>query len=213
MHPPKHKLQPVALAIAALALLAQITWILFGGQSEVANLGATVVIAVLALSQARWRAWNTVTRIVLGLMFAGSVADRLGWFGKPGQDSVTWGAWEPFVEYTRNLVPSVLDAAAPFLAVSATVIEGGLAVLLILGVGGRLIAGATAVLLVVFGTFMLTSVGFAEMTSYAVPVMAAGAAVLATSDTSWRLDRRLWGQISPVDNQNSGVNGPRTPAK
>lgn len=213
MHPPKHKLQTVALAVAGLALLGQATWIFLGGQSEVANLGAVVVIAVLALSQARWRVWNAVTRIVLGLMFAGSVADRLGWFGEPGQDTVTWGGWEPFVEYTRNLVPSVLDSAAPFLAVSATVVEVGLAVLLILGVGGRLIAGVTAVLLVVFGVFMLTSVGFAEMASYAVTVMAAGAAVLATSDTSWRLDRRLWGQFSPTDHQKSGVAGPRTPAK
>lgn len=117
------------------------------------------------------------------------------------------GAWEPFVAYTQSLLPATVESLAPALAVFATGAEIALSVSLVLGIGGRAIAGVAAALLTIFGIAMLTSVGLDETASYAVGVLAAGAAVLATSDTAWRLGRKRHAQSAKErDPENTAPN-------
>ncbi|MEV5836668.1 hypothetical protein [Nocardia sp. NPDC052112] len=79
----------------------------------------------------------------------------------------------------------------PALAAIATATETLLAMGLILGIAAKLTArGATAVL-VAFAVAMWTSVGFGEMCSYGVLVVAGGAALLGTCDTALHLDKLL----------------------
>lgn len=175
----------VLIGIVALTLIAQVVWLL-GGAPQLFNLIGAGLVALVALTGARFGRLNAIARIGIGVLFAGSVADRFGLMG--GQaDGATWGSWQPFVEYTQSLLPAWLhDLSAP-LAVLATVLEIGLALGLILGIGGRFTAWIATGVLALFGLAMATSVGVDPMMSYAVPVLAAGAALLAVSPDAWRL--------------------------
>ncbi|MEV2221518.1 hypothetical protein AB0E01_16750 [Nocardia vinacea] len=72
----------------------------------------------------------------------------------------------------------LFDWSVPALAAIATASETLLAIGLILGIAAKLTARAAAVVLIAFAAAMWTSVGFDEMCSYGVLVVAGGAALL-----------------------------------
>ncbi|MFI7663882.1 hypothetical protein [Nocardia sp. NPDC049526] len=192
------------VGLAALALVIELGWLAFAGGS-VGAITAVVLasIAVLTVTTGRFVVVNTTVRILLGALFAGSVADRFGLLGAPGADGVSWGSYSAFTDYTRTLTPQALDWSVPALAAIATASETLLAIGLILGIAAKLSARAAAVVLIAFAAAMWTSVGFDEMCSYGVLVVAGGAALLGTCDTALHLDKLL--RRIPVAGLRSGM--------
>ncbi|MFI6363009.1 hypothetical protein ACIBG0_09700 [Nocardia sp. NPDC050630] len=182
----------IAVGLALLALLIELGWLAFADGS-VGSITAVVLasIGVLAVTAGRFVVVDTTVRILLGALFAGSVADRFGLLGAPGADDVSWGDYSAFTEYTRTLTPQILDWSVPALAAIATGTETLLAIGLIFGVAAKLTARAATAVLIVFAAAMWTSVGFDEMCSYGVLVVASGAAILSTRDTALHLDTLL----------------------
>ncbi|MFE9321619.1 hypothetical protein ACIHDR_02285 [Nocardia sp. NPDC052278] len=180
----------VVVGLAALALVIELGWLAFADGS-VGAITAVVLasIAALTVTAGRFVVVDTTVRILLGALFAGSVADRFGLLGGPGADGVSWGDYSAFTDYTRTLTPQVLDWSVPALAAVATASETLLAIGLILGIAAKLTARAAAAVLISFAAAMWTSVGFDEMCSYGVLVLAGGAAILGTCDTALRLDK------------------------
>lgn len=72
-------------------------------------------------------------RLALGVGFISPVLDRFGLWGPPGYPNVGWGNWEHFSNYAHNLMFFLPSGAAEFLAISATLAEVVLALLLIVG--------------------------------------------------------------------------------
>lgn len=138
--------------------------------------------ALLWVTRGRAR-WATVLpRLLIGLSFAWNVADRLGLLGPHGAPGVAWGDMAHFTAYTAKVNGFAPPAFVPALAVVATLAEGGLGVALLLGVGTRLAAAGSALLLLLFATAMLLS-GLSQA-EYGVYLMAAGAWALATVDAT-----------------------------
>jgi len=189
----------IVVGLAALALVVELGWLVFA-QGSVGSITAAVLasIALLTVTAARVVAINTVVRILLGAMFAGSVADRFGLLGAPGASGVSWGSYSAFTDYTRSLVPEALDWSAPTLAAIATALETLCGIGLILGIAAKTTARVATALLIGFAAAMWTSVGFDEMCSYGVLVVAGGAALLGTGDTAWNLDHLLRRRTLPT---------------
>ncbi|MFD4460826.1 hypothetical protein [Nocardia sp. NPDC058480] len=139
------------------------------------------LVAVTAVTLGRVRALVVVTRVALGVLFAGSVADRFGMFGAPGSAGVSWGSYAEFVDYTRTLLPAFAADAAPIAAGAATVAEAVLGVALIFAVRPRITAAAAAALFTIFAVAMATSIGLAATADYAVPVMIGGALLVSAA--------------------------------
>lgn len=147
-------------------------------------LGMTTLViftAFAALRRHHWWRWLTVVvRTLVAAEFLLAVGDRLGAFGPYGAPGVSWGDFARFVDYTRSITTFLPAAAAPTLAVLATVAETLLAVALLFGVRLRLAAVGAALLLGVYGTAMTISLPVAEQFYYSVFVLAAGMLALAT---------------------------------
>lgn len=142
--------------------------------------GAGLATVLLVRASPRWVALaGRAMAILLAADFAGAVADRFGLFGPTGADGVSWGSWASFVAYTRVLLHGVPEPVAVVAAVSATAAEIALAILLLTGWQRRWVGKAAAGLLTCYLLAMATSVGWAEVARYAVPVLI-GAALLVT---------------------------------
>ena len=97
----------------------------------------------------RWAA-VLLARFGLSSAFLSAVADRFGAWGPPGVPGVAWGDFQHFVAYTGVLNPSAPRALLPLLAWSATVLEAGFGLALLIGLQTRLMALGSAVLLLCF---------------------------------------------------------------
>lgn len=149
----------------------------------------TVAIALLVVALAtlvvagaadRWRRGTArAVGVVLGLDFAGAVADRFGLLGDPGSPGVSWGSWARFTDYTQTLLHGVDRPLAMAAAVAATLAEVALAALLLVGWQRRWVGKATAGLLTVYLVGMATSVGMLEVAQYAVPILIGGALLMS----------------------------------
>lgn len=180
-----------------LALIAQLGWMigrsLWGdgpGDKLVYDGVITAIFAGLALTRGRVRWLATTARLLVGLTFLGSVADRFGLLGSAGSPGVSWGDFDHFVTYTRSVTSFVPAEWAMTLAVLATFCETVLGVLLVAGIQPRIAATSAALLLLVFGGAMTLSLGIGAQFAYAVSLLAAGAWTLTTTDTrTLRLSR------------------------
>ncbi|WP_159080234.1 hypothetical protein [Nocardia suismassiliense] len=176
-------MRTVAVGLAYAALVTEVVWLLlFDGALGWITATAVVIVAVHAITFARFHFMHVGVRVTLGLLLLGSVADRFGLFGAPGGAGVSWGSFEAFVDYTRTLLPGFASGLAGAAAVAATVLEVVLGAALVLGVLPRITAACTAGLLSLFMVAMWTALGFAAMSAYAVPVLVAGAAMIATAE-------------------------------
>lgn len=160
--------------------------------------GAAIVLVLVPTGRGAWFAARLLS-LVLGLDFAGAVADRFGALGAPGADGVSWGSWSAFVDYTSTLLPTnATHALVATAAVLATLAEIVLAVWLVSGREHRWAGKAAAGLLVVYLVTMWIGPGFDAMAEYAVPLLIGGA-LLASA----RPDQR--GGISLYDDRNPRV--------
>ncbi len=187
-----------------LALITQIAWmagqwVSGDGPGDRSFYDAVIIAAFvgLALAHGRVRWLNAGLRILVGLTFLGSVADRFGLLGAAGAAGVSWGDFDHFIAYTRSVNAFLPASWASTLAVVATIGESILGAMLIIGLRTRLAAVGAALLLLVFGSAMVVSLGIGAQFDYAVAVLAAGSWFLATVDSnalavgSWR-----WRRIS-----------------
>jgi putative oxidoreductase len=114
-------------------------------------------------------------RLALGAAFLSAVASRLGlWSGEPAAQR-----FAGFIRYTAEVNAFMPAATIPFLAVAATVAELCLGVGLLVGVRPRVVAGASALLLALFGTAMALSQGLKSPLDYSVFSASAAALLLA----------------------------------
>jgi uncharacterized membrane protein YphA (DoxX/SURF4 family) len=118
-------------------------------------------------------------RLAISISFLSAVADRLGMWGAPGTAGVSWGNWENFVAYSRQVNSFVGAGANDWLAIIATVLETLLALLLLMGYRTRLIAIASGILLVGFALAMTYSFGIKSSLDYSVWTAAAASFALS----------------------------------
>ena len=101
----------------------------------------------------------TVARLALGAGLLSAVADRLGWWGAPGQSHVIWGNWDNFVAYTRQVNSFLPSDLAPLLALLATLAEVVIGSGLVLGIKTRQAAWGASLLTLAFALAMTISFG------------------------------------------------------
>ena len=124
--------------------------------------------------------WSTIfLRISLAAGFLSAVADRFGLWGPPGTPNVAWGAFEPFLAYTKSLLWFVPASLVPVAGWVATVLEIILGIGLLVGTRLAVVALASGVLLSIFGISMTIALGPEPAFSYSVWSAAAGAFLLA----------------------------------
>ncbi|MEV6280858.1 hypothetical protein [Nocardia sp. NPDC051832] len=175
-------MRTAAIVLTGVALTGQLIWILFlHGSIGWITAVAVACVALQLATAARLRPVTIVVRTALGLLLLGSVADRFGLLGAPGDSGVSWGSFDAFTDYTRSLLPSFLHALTSPAAIAATAAEALLGIALVVGIAMRATASATAALLASFAVAMLTSVGFDAMSGYGVTVLAAGALLTASA--------------------------------
>lgn len=130
--------------------------------------------------QAPYVRWAAVllARFGLSSAFLSAVADRFGAWGPPGAPGVAWGDFQHFVRYTGILNPAAPEAVVPALAWLATVLEAGFGLALLIGLQTRLMALASALLLLCFAFAMAFAPGGLHAVLTHSVLSAAGAALL-----------------------------------
>ena len=125
--------------------------------------------------------WAMATfRVAMGVTFLSPVADRFGLWGPAGTPGVAWGGFDPFLDYTGLLLWFLPASLVPIAGWAATVLEIVLAVGLLVGIGLRVFAFASGLLLTVFAVTMTAAFGPEPPLSYSVWTAAAGAFLLAS---------------------------------
>ena len=125
----------------------------------------------------RWGAHYA--RIAIATAFLSSVAARFGLWGAQS----SWKSFSDFTRYTAQVNSFMPAAIIPVLAWAATVAELSLGIALIVGVGLRLAAIGSSLLLALFGTAMAVSFGIKAPLDYSVFSASAGALLLALHET------------------------------
>jgi uncharacterized membrane protein YphA (DoxX/SURF4 family) len=132
-----------------------------------------VTTTVSASTLDRWAV--RYARIALGAAFLSGIASRFGLWGK----DVGYGDFAHFMKYTAEVNSFMPAFTIPFLAWAATVAELVLGIGLIIGVGSRGVALASAALLFLFGVAMAISFGLKSPLDYSVFSASAAALLLA----------------------------------
>lgn len=145
----------------------------------------TALFALLLVTGGRLRWLAGLLRIAIGLNFGLAVLDRFGVFGGYGSAGVSWGDWNHFVAYARQVNAFLPAGLALALAVAATICEIVLAATLVAGIRPRLFLRASVLLLLAYAVAMTVSLGFASQLEYTVIVLCAGAWALADVDSSF----------------------------
>jgi putative oxidoreductase len=131
-------------------------------------------------------------RLATAANFLSPVADRFGWWGKPGEAGVIWGNYENFVAYAAKVNSFAPSSLVPFLAGAATALEIILPILLIAGFKTRIAATGSALLTLSFALAMIFSFGIKAPLDYAVFVDFTSAFLLATmSQYRWSVDELI----------------------
>jgi uncharacterized membrane protein YphA (DoxX/SURF4 family) len=128
-------------------------------------------------------------RIALASGFLSAVAARFNLWGKHASISV---AWNSFITYTGEVNSFLPKRFIPPLATLATILETGLAILLLLGFKTSYASLGAGILLLLFALAMAYSYGIKEPLDYSVLAASAGAFLLATIPFyKWSIDQLL----------------------
>jgi len=128
-------------------------------------------------------------RVALATGYLWEVADRLGILGANGQPHVGWGDWQHFMAYARQVMRFLPDAIIPALAVTATLGEALIGLLLLAGLFTRAAALSSCLLSLAFALAMAISFGFESPVGYSVFTVSAASLLLATlPDYKWSID-------------------------
>jgi len=188
-----------ALLVGAMALQIWYEFAVFGTEpitfQYILRYVAIALAAALLVTYGRITPITNAMRMLIGVDFIYSIADRFGVLGPYHTVGVSWGNWKNFVYYTHVLNGYLPAAAAPYLAVLATVLEGTLALCLILGIFPQTASLATAALLGVYVIAMTATSGFVSQLDFAVLLCAAAALFVACTSlrSKAHLGRRLPG--------------------
>jgi uncharacterized membrane protein YphA (DoxX/SURF4 family) len=117
-------------------------------------------------------------RLAISVTMLSAVADRFGFWGK----NSTWGNWENFEKYTRQITSFLPESFSVFSAYSATFFEILFPLMLILGFKTRIAAYGAGVLLLIFALSMTICLGAKAPLDYSVWVGSAGAFLLAVQE-------------------------------
>lgn len=121
-------------------------------------------------------AW--LLRLALAASVLSAVADPAS-RGAPGEPGVAWGDWPHFLDDVATLNSFAPKAAIPALGWIATIAEVVLAIVLLIGWRLRIVALASAALLLSFALTMTFSVGVKAPLDYSVFTATAAAFALA----------------------------------
>jgi len=113
-------------------------------------------------------------RCALSAGFLSAVASRLGLWGRHSS------GWNKFLDYTAQVNSFAPHSLIPLLAITSTLLELTLGVMLLIGFKTNYAALAAAVLTLLFAIAMTLSYGIKEPLDYSVFVFSAGAFLLAT---------------------------------
>lgn len=128
-------------------------------------------------------------RLALASGFLSAVAGRFNLWGKKAS---AWEAWDSFINYTAEVNSFLPKSIIPTIAVLATILETGLAILLLFGFKTSYAAIGAGILLLLFALAMTYSYGIKEPLDYSVFAASAGAFVLATMPYyKWSIDQLL----------------------
>ncbi len=128
-------------------------------------------------------------RIALAAGFLSAVAARFNLWGKRASVAE---AWKGFITYTGEVNSFLPKSCIPAIAVTATVLETVLAILLLIGFKTSYSAFGAGVLLLLFALAMSYSYGMKEPLDYSVFAASAGAFLLASLPYfKWSIDQLL----------------------
>jgi uncharacterized membrane protein YphA (DoxX/SURF4 family) len=117
-------------------------------------------------------------RLAISVTMLSAVADRFGLWGK----NSTWGNWENFEKYTRQITSFLPESLSLFSAYSATFFEILFPLMLILGFKTKIAAYGAGFLLLIFALSMTIALGAKAPLDYSVWVGSAGAFLLAIQE-------------------------------
>lgn len=135
--------------------------------------------------------FQLLLRLALSASYLSAVADRFGFWGMPGTPGVAWGNWENFVSYTNSVNGFLPQQWGGFLAITATVLEIILPVLLIVGYQLRYASIVSGCLLLGFGMAMTLSFGVKTPLDYSVFTAAAASFLLSIIPGDYSVDHYL----------------------
>lgn len=125
-------------------------------------------------------------RFALASGFLSAVASRLSLWGKQSS------GWNNFFDYTAQVNSFAPKSFIPAIAVTSTLLETGLGILLIIGFKTAYAAFGAALLTLLFAFAMAYSYGIKEPLDYSVFAFSAGAFLLATMPYyKWSIDQLL----------------------
>ncbi len=191
------------LLVTGAGLAFQVVWLAGHGvlprPVTLALIGSIGLLGGVVLLRARTWTWvvGRLTSVLLGLDFAGAVADRFGAFGGPGRPGVSWGSWTAFVDYTARLLPAFDRWVVVLAATAATALEVTLAGLLLCGWQRRWVGSVAAALLTVYLVAMGLALGADSVARFAMPVLVGGALLVASTPASRPVVRSV-SQVSQV---------------
>jgi uncharacterized membrane protein YphA (DoxX/SURF4 family) len=117
-------------------------------------------------------------RLSIAVTMLSAVADRFGFWGK----NSSWGNWENFEKYTREITSFLPESLSIFSAYSATFLEIIFPLMLILGFKTKISACGAGILLLIFALSMTITLGPKAPLDYSVWVGSAAAFLLASQE-------------------------------
>ncbi|WP_234047692.1 DoxX family membrane protein [Chryseobacterium paridis] len=125
-------------------------------------------------------------RLAIAVTMLSAVADRFGFWG----ENSTWGNWENFEKYTRQLTFFLPEGLSQFSAYTATFFEIAIPLLLLIGYKTRIAAYGAGFLLLIFALSMTIALGAKAPLDYSVWVGSAAGFLLASQKQfSFSLDQ------------------------
>lgn len=125
-------------------------------------------------------------RFALASGFLSAVASRLSLLGKKSS------GWSNFLDYTAQVNSFLPKSFISTIAVTSTLLETGLGILLLIGFKTKYAAFSAALLTLLFAFAMTYSFGIKEPLDYSVFAFSAGAFLLSTIPYyKWSIDQLL----------------------
>jgi putative oxidoreductase len=128
-------------------------------------------------------------RVALGIGYLVPGLDRLGVWGKNGESGISWGDWQHFMQYAKDVMSFIPTSLINVFAVMATIAEIGFGLLLLLGKWTKIAALGSGILALLFAIAMTISFGIVSPLSYSVFTVSAASFLLTTlGKYKWSLD-------------------------
>lgn len=118
-------------------------------------------------------------RLALAFTLLAAIADKFGYLGEPNTPNILWGDWDAYVSYLHTLVPFTSKSLTEMLATVATVVEGALALMLLVGLKVRWAAIGVGIYSLLLALASVASIGVKAPFTYSLFVICAAGFLLA----------------------------------